>query len=117
MNWENSKDVCGAMIGIDTKVGMFYLSCNDALNNNVWEILIVLTSNNGCSLDKRNCHYPLRGGKNGFHEGVQRVLAIAAVGNISDRTNMGSIGTFRITNANTSSSRINASLSNRIITL
>ena len=65
---------------IDTQFGMIldaFLS-NDVLNNNnVWEnTLIVLTSDNAGSLDKRNCNYPLRDGKNTFHEGGQRVLAI-----------------------------------------
>ena len=45
---------------------------------------IALTSDNGGSLDKGNCNYPLRGGKNTFHEGGQRVLATAGGGIIPD---------------------------------
>ena len=60
---------------------------NDILNTiNVWDnTIIVLTGDNGGSLDKGSCNYPLRGGKNTFHEGGQRVLAIVGGGYIPEK--------------------------------
>ena len=77
------------MVGIDIQFGTFLdlFTDNDILNNiNVWDnTIIVLTSNNGGSLDKGSCTYPLRGGKNTFHKGGQRVLAIIGGGYIPEK--------------------------------
>ena len=71
LNLQNRKDVCGAMIGIDRQFDIFL----DANNNNVWKnTLIVLTSDNGSSLDKGSCNYALSDGKHTFHQRGQRVL-------------------------------------------
>ena len=72
LNWKNRKDVCGAIIGIDTQLSTFLDAFSDneiSSSNNVCEnTLIVLPMNNGGSFDEGNCIYPIRGGKNTYHQ-------------------------------------------------
>ena len=68
-------DTCEAMLGIDTQFGKLieFFQSSEELKN-VWDnTLIIFTSDNGGSLDAGSCNYPLRGGKNTFFEGNQRV--------------------------------------------
>ena len=74
--YDDRDSVCEAMIGVDDGIGQFL----DYLQNNqsdIWDnTLIIFTSDNGGDISEGSCNYPLRGGKNTFFEGGQRVLAV-----------------------------------------
>ena len=68
--------VCEAMLGLEYFMDSLldYLQTDDM--ENLWDnTLIVFTSDNGGALSHGSCNYPLRGGKNTYFDGNQRVHA------------------------------------------
>ena len=76
--FSNRIGVCEAILGVDHQLGKFieYFQSSKKAQK-VWDnTVIILTSDNGGSLDSASCNYPLRGGKNTFYEGNEKVVAI-----------------------------------------
>ena len=74
---EERMGVCESILGVDFQLGrLFDFFQTDAKTKALWDnTLVILTSDNGGDIDEGSCNYPLRGGKNTFFEGGQRVLA------------------------------------------
>ena len=80
-NFDTRIGVCESVLGIDAGIGklMSYFNSNECNENSkcvkLWQnTVIIVTADNGGALDSGSCNYPLRGGKNTFFEGGQRVL-------------------------------------------
>ena len=76
--------VCECMLGIDAGIGK--LTSYFERESSLWEdTIIILTGDNGGDISGGSCNYPLRGGKNTFFEGGQRVLTFVGGGKINNK--------------------------------
>ena len=88
-DFDDRVNVCEGILGIDAGMGQlmeyFDKIRKSGGSTSLWDnTIIILTSDNGGAINSGSCNYPLRGGKNTFWEGGQRILTFVGGGKIDD---------------------------------